>query len=75
MEAIQTMTIQSARLLLRPLTADDFAAIHSFASRYENVRYMPWGPNGERETWDFLRFAISEWEKTPREHFHWGIIL
>jgi RimJ/RimL family protein N-acetyltransferase len=48
------MTLETKRLLLRPLTADDFEAVHSWAGNPENTRYMAWGPNTEEDTKGFL---------------------
>jgi len=47
-------SMKTARLTLRPLTADDFEAVHSWAGNPENARYMAWGPNTEDDTRTFL---------------------
>ncbi|MFE0188735.1 GNAT family N-acetyltransferase [Streptomyces sp. NPDC059008] len=39
--------IRTARLDLRPVTADDFAAIHTYQRRPEVCRYLYWGPLDE----------------------------
>lgn len=36
--------IRTERLLLRPITADDAAAMHAYKSDEESVRYVPYGP-------------------------------
>lgn len=46
--------LETKRLILRPLTPDDFEAVHSWASNPENMRLMKWGPNTEEETRKFL---------------------
>ena len=43
-------TLETTRLILRPPTADDFAAVHAWASNPENVRFMSFGPNSEEDT-------------------------
>ena len=48
-------TLETKRLLLRPLTMEDFEAVHSWAGNPDNVRYMSWGPNSKEQTKDFLR--------------------
>jgi RimJ/RimL family protein N-acetyltransferase/GNAT superfamily N-acetyltransferase len=48
------MNLETLRLLLRPLTPDDFEAAHSWGSNPENTRYMAWGPNDEEQTKAFL---------------------
>jgi RimJ/RimL family protein N-acetyltransferase len=50
-------TLETKRLILRPLTADDFAAVHAWAGNPENTRYMSWGPNTEEQTREFLSGA------------------
>jgi RimJ/RimL family protein N-acetyltransferase len=51
------ITLESERLYLRPLTTEDFAAVHSWAGTPDNVRYMGWGPNNEEKTRGFLSSA------------------
>jgi len=48
------MTLETLRIILRPLTPDDFEAVHSWARDPENTRYMAWGPNTEEDTRTFL---------------------
>ncbi len=50
-------TLETERLVLRPLTEADFSAVHRWASDPENTRYMAWGPNTEEQTRAFLRSA------------------
>lgn len=57
MEYEGTIALETERLLLRPLTPDDFDAVHSWAGNPENTRYMAWGPNNEEETRAFLASA------------------
>lgn len=47
-------TLETRRLILRPLTLDDFEAVHAWASNPANTRYMAWGPNSEEQTKGFL---------------------
>lgn len=47
-------TLETKRLLLRPLVPGDFDAVHSWASNPDNVRYMLFGPNTEEDTRIFL---------------------
>jgi len=46
--------LETKRLILRPLTLDDFEAAHSWGSNPENIFYMAWGPNTEADTKAFL---------------------
>ena len=49
-----TVTLETERLILRPLAPDDFEAVHSWASNPANTYYMLWGPNSEKQTKEFL---------------------
>lgn len=46
--------LETERLILRPLTPEDFTAVHSWAGNPANTRYMAWGPNTEEQTKGFL---------------------
>jgi RimJ/RimL family protein N-acetyltransferase len=48
------MILETERLILRPITPEDFHAAHSWGSNPENTRYMAWGPNTEEQTKEFL---------------------
>ena len=50
-------TLETQRLILRPLCMDDFDAVHAWGSNPVNTRYMAWGPNTEEQTRDFLGTA------------------
>lgn len=51
------LELGTKRLILRPLTLDDFDAVHSWAGNPANTRYMAWGPNTEEQTHSFLASA------------------
>jgi RimJ/RimL family protein N-acetyltransferase len=46
--------LETTQLILRPLSSNDFEAVHSWASNPVNARYMAWGPNTEEQTKEFL---------------------
>jgi RimJ/RimL family protein N-acetyltransferase len=50
-------TLETERLILRPLVIEDFDAVHSWASNPANTRYMSWGPNDAKQTQDFINSA------------------
>jgi RimJ/RimL family protein N-acetyltransferase len=51
------ITLETARLLMRPLAAGDYEAVQAWAGNPENTRYMSWGPNTAEETRAFLASA------------------
>ena len=67
--------LETQRLVLRKFTESDFDAVHSYACRVENIIYMPWGPNTEADTREFLRMAIAEAEETPCTNYKYAVVL
>lgn len=55
----QPLRLESERLILRPLRADDFHAVHRFSREPEVVRFMDWGPNDEEATRSFITLAAT----------------
>jgi len=51
------MVLRTERLLLRPFTVHDVAAVHRYASDPEVTVHMTWGPNTDEETLAFVRQA------------------
>lgn len=69
--AEREMIAAGPRLALVRFCADDFAAVHAFASDPEVCRYTSWGPNSETDTWSFLNEAV----RTPPDQFLLAIML
>lgn len=61
--------LETDRLVLREFAAEDFDAVHAYASDPEVVAYMPWGPNTEQDTTDFLERARGYRDVDPRADF------
>jgi [ribosomal protein S5]-alanine N-acetyltransferase len=53
------MRLTTDRLVLRPFRADDFAAVHAYATDPEVVRFQDWGPNTVADTRFYLDRMIS----------------
>lgn len=53
------------RLILREWQEGDFEAVHAYASVMVNVQYMPFGPNTEEQTRDFLDKSIARCSENP----------
>ncbi|MBV8682949.1 MAG: GNAT family N-acetyltransferase [Caulobacteraceae bacterium] len=63
------LPIRTERLILRDFRAEDFEAVHAYASDPEVVRFMPWGPNTEDDTREFLTRVVADAAAQPRaEH-------
>lgn len=69
------LLLHTKHLLLRDLVADDWPAVHEYATDPEVVRYMPWGPNTEQQTRDFISSAISQQQEMPRRQYELAVIL
>ncbi len=69
-----TWALETERLLLREFTTDDFEAVHAYGSDPEVVQYVPWGPNTEPVTRDFLARNIMKAEADPRQDFVYAVV-
>jgi [ribosomal protein S5]-alanine N-acetyltransferase len=72
---MQGVTLTTDRLILREFREDDLAAVHEYASDPEVVRYMPWGPNSEDDTRDFIARALVYQSDDPRANYELAITL
>ncbi len=64
MKHLGTVTLETERLILRPLTLNDFDAVHSGASNIENTYLMLWGPNSEEQTECFIeKTALNQYQE------------
>ncbi|MCL2006792.1 MAG: GNAT family N-acetyltransferase [Treponema sp.] len=62
------------RLILRKFSIDDFEAVHSYASNNEHVAFVPWGPNSEEETREYIDFAIEKSEESPISEYRFAVV-
>lgn len=61
--------LETPRLLLREFVQDDFAAVHSYATDPDVVRFMVWGPNSEDDTRNFIANILAWQQAQPRKVF------
>ncbi|MEQ7125723.1 GNAT family protein [Actinopolymorpha sp. B11F2] len=59
----------STDVRLRPLSYDDWPAVHAWASLPEACRYQTWGPSTEEETKAFVKAAVQAWEQSPQVRY------
>lgn len=69
------MQLESGRLLLREFAADDWIAVHGYASRPEVCRYQVWGPNTPDETQAYVGRVLESVSAQPRTEFTLAAIL
>ena len=67
--------LETERLILRKYTENDFQAVHSYGSCAENIIYMPFGPNTEEQTRDFIDRSIKNAEENPVIHYNYAAVL
>ena len=68
-------TIETERLILRQFREDDFASVHGYASCAENLIYMAWGPNNEKQTHDFIKKSILQADENPCRNYSYAVII
>ncbi|MEV6605001.1 GNAT family protein [Kutzneria sp. NPDC051319] len=56
-------------LTLRPMTFNDWPAVHSWGRLPQFCRFQPWGPNTEEQSRAHVQAAIAAWSRTPRERW------
>jgi RimJ/RimL family protein N-acetyltransferase len=71
----RTMTLRSARIILRELALEDWPAVQAYASRIEVCRYQPWGPNTPEETRCFVVDAMASAAEHPRRRYALAVTL
>ncbi len=67
-------TLETERLLLRDFRDEDFGIVHAYGTDMEVVRYMPWGPNTEADTREFLTGAQDGAKVEPRTDFDLAVV-
>ncbi|WP_425557930.1 GNAT family N-acetyltransferase [Demequina sediminis] len=64
------MTLETARLLLRPFAREDAGDVHVYASDPAVCRFTDWGPNSLEDTQGWLEEAVAAGVPS-----HWAITL
>ena len=72
---ISDQVLTTERLILRTFVEDDWRAVHEYASDPEVVRCMPWGPNTEEVTREFVRRATTAATEQPRLKYDFAVTL
>jgi len=66
--------IDTARCTLREFTRDDVAGVQSYATDDATVRFLPWGPNTEAQTTEYLERCIGYQADTPRRFWELAVL-
>ena len=74
-DAMTALPLETKHLLLRDFEEDDWEAVHAYGSDPEVVRYVPWGPNSEQDTKDFLARVIAAQSAEPRQAYDLAVTL
>ena len=74
MQENQSLTLQTDRLLLREFREEDWRDAHEYGSDAETVKYMPFGPNTEAETKDFISRTLVRQKEAPRLFYDFAIV-
>ena len=69
------MEIRTQRLVLRPVSTDDFDTTYEYITDPENCRYMVFLPLASaQETADFLKEAEEEWKKPSPSFYEIAVV-
>ena len=69
------VVIDTERLHLREYKTSDLKDVHEYGVDPQVCKYLTWGPNGEKETRDFIRKSIEDSKDKPRFHYQFAIVL
>ncbi|MEK5333374.1 GNAT family N-acetyltransferase [Lysinibacillus sp. FSL W8-0992] len=62
------------RVILRELEQHDWKAVHEYASQPIVCQYQPWGPNSEKESYEFVTQVMLEATNMPRSRFVFAVM-
>ena len=74
MQENKSPTLQTERLILRDFREEDWQAAHEWGSDPKVVKYMPFGPNTEDETKNFINRVLNNQKAQPRISFNFALI-
>ncbi len=72
---MDSIIIQTERLVLRDFEEADWPAVHEYAGNAEVARFQQWGPNSETETQEFIKQVIRRRQEVPRLQYELAITL
>lgn len=67
--------IETNRLIIREVNEGDFKSIHTYASKPEVTKYLPFGPNNEIDTKFFIEKVMNYKDQNPRCDYEFAVVL
>lgn len=77
---MKQITLETERLILRPLSVNDFDAVYAYESDYETVKFMyalsfkPGYVVPEENTYAFLQECETEWQKDVPAFYEFAVV-
>jgi ribosomal-protein-alanine N-acetyltransferase len=68
-DKLLSVELRTERLVLRDYRAEDFAAVHAYASDPLVATFLDWGPNEPEDTEEFLKACVIEQQARPRTRY------
>ncbi len=72
---MKNIKLTTERLFLREVRKSDWKAVHEYAIDPIVCKFMPWGPNTEEDTKNYIKRAMNFRKEVPRTTFELAIIL
>lgn len=69
------VSVPTERLVLREFRPEDFPAVQQYGSDPHVVEFLPWGPNTEDETREFITRQVAAQEQVPRLSYGLAVAL
>lgn len=72
-EVASAKSVTTERLILREFQLTDRPILHDYASDEDLVKFMPWGPNNDKETNEFFTRNFKMQTENPRRIYDFAI--
>ena len=73
-EAAFAKILVTERLVLREFQLTDLPMVHQYASDEDLVKFMPWGPNTDKQTREFFTRNFKLQSENPRKIFDFAVL-
>lgn len=69
------IVLETDRLILKDFEKDDWQKVHEYDSDLEVVSYLPFGPNTEQDSKDYVELKIAEQKDEPRGGYDLALVI